>query len=95
MEEGDEGQLLMGCPEQMWALFITTDQRAPFMCPRLDRKDAASFSESVATIDIPRYISRDRPDRRPSRIIRYSLIPRLIDVSDVLTIRIASSFLVR
>lgn len=31
MEEGDEGQLLMGCLEQMWALFITTDQRASFI----------------------------------------------------------------
>lgn len=40
---GEGSQLLMGCPEQMWALFITVDQRAFFMPPRLRiKKDALS-----------------------------------------------------
>lgn len=42
--EGEGPQLLMGCPEQMWALFITTDQRAFFMSPGLRIKKGATSS---------------------------------------------------
>jgi len=58
MEEGDEGQLLMGCPEQMWALFITTDQRAPFMCPRLGVKTLL-LSQNPSQLSIYRDVSRE------------------------------------
>lgn len=42
--EGEGPQLLMGCPEQMWALFITTDQRAFFMPLGLRIKKGATSS---------------------------------------------------